>query len=586
MKKFKKGLALTLAMSMVMSSAAFADDTSVSFTDNGGVENDNSVLPTFAHVELPTMTDGAYDFVVDVEGLLNKYDSTNYDGSTVYFNAQKTAAKLELIGDDTGKIKLATLEKAEDTNCTELAKQFTDTNKDEKVDDLTSDFTAKFYVWAPNGSQGAGAYKEITKDNYTTYVEVTSTVAEEATITVTPKTHNVGTADTVFDGKIYKEAYTTLTDMTKAATYVTYASDAITAVDGLYYTTDSTDPSVSYNKLVVLSGEQIAGTGEVEAKSVINYVKEVRTNTKTSDKAKIINKAYNPVAVKVAVEVKNVSDDYMAFVASNTFGTTPTKAELYMAITDDAASASTKAVDATSKKAEMYYVIGGIDETTLNQYQLSTPTVDTTGSHTYVNYEAATTNPKSVEFAITAAANTNDKDVWAEYVEALEDADSGVVRPEINVVFSFENVEEESVTVDTTTTYKYVGTTNSYVVGGGTITGADGVATATANYVATGLKFTSGDTTNGAVLTFVPGSANKVLATNYFSVNGVEVSGYKSYSSYVQYSENQITITSACFANANVIAATTGNSYVIVVKDTEGTTYTVTATIAAAETGN
>lgn len=572
MKKFRKVLALALVASMTMTSVAFADEvtTNVEFSDQGGVENDNSVLPTFAHCVLPTMNDGTYNFIVDVDGLLKEYDSVNYDNSTVYFNALKTAAKLEFIGTDTSKFGLATLEKVVDTGCVELAKMFEDTNADGVVDEV-AEFTAKFYVWAPNGTAGAGAYKEITKDNYATYVDVTSTTG---TITVTPKTHNVGTADTVFDGNIYKEVYTALADMTKAATYVTYENDAISAVDGLYYTADNTaTPAPTYTKLVVAD----ADTGETVANTVIKYVEEVRTNTKTSDLAKIVNKAYNPVAVKVAVEVKNVSDDYMTFAtAESAFGATPDKAELYIAITDNAGTPNTKAVDATKKTAEMYYVIGGIDADTLNQYQLKTPTVDTTGSHTYVNYEAASTTPSSASFAITGAANANDKDVWADYVAALEDSESGVVRPEINVVFSFENVEEVATTVDATTTYAYVGDVATYTVNGGTASGAQGVAVAVDNEVAATLSYTSGTPAEGVVLTFDPGTETVTLSSDYLTVNGKVISGWKSYSTRVTYSDNAVTITSAVFSDSTVAAVTTDNTYTFVLKDSAGNEYSVT----------
>ena len=142
MKKFRKVLALALVASMTMTSVAFADEvtTNVEFTDQGGVENDNSILPTVAHCVLPTMNDGTYNFIVDVDGLLKEYDSVNYDNSTVYFNALKTAAKLEFIGADTSKFGLATLEKVVDTGCVELAKMFEDTNADGVVDEV-AEFT-------------------------------------------------------------------------------------------------------------------------------------------------------------------------------------------------------------------------------------------------------------------------------------------------------------------------------------------------------------------------------------------------------------------------------------------------------------
>ena len=80
---------------------------------------------------------------------------------------------------------------------------------------------------------------------------------------------------------------------------------------------------------------------------------------------------------------------------------------------------------------------------------------------------------------------------------------------------------------------------------------------------ATGIAYTSKAENGDVTLTFTPGTDAKTLATTSFKINGVEASGWSSYSTNVLFNNNVITVKSAVFDFNSIKNATTDNKYVV-----------------------
>lgn len=87
------------------------------------------------------------------------------------------------------------------------------------------------------------------------------------------------------------------------------------------------------------------------------------------------------------------------------------------------------------------------------------------------------------------------------------------------------------------------------------------------------LTVTSGKDNTDVALKF--DVAGKTLATNYFSINGVDMSSWQTLSSDVAFnaSTGVITIKSQVFGYDSISSQTTDHKYTILVKDTDGTSY-------------
>ncbi len=109
MKHFKSIMALACVATMMASTVtAFAETSDPNATTpvTGGsiVENDNSTLPDYSNIVLPTYdsADNTYDFTIDPQHLLNKYDSTNYGKDATVFFTKLTGYDTLTVTQETG----------------------------------------------------------------------------------------------------------------------------------------------------------------------------------------------------------------------------------------------------------------------------------------------------------------------------------------------------------------------------------------------------------------------------------------------------------------------------------------------------
>ena len=428
MNKMKRLSALVCAGALVMSTVpAYAAVTS---TGDGAVENMGQQGIEFDRIVLPTMPEGTYDFVLDPAGLLATYGGSDYTaGKTVYFNAEATAAKLEVDTSVTGTDgKFYRDGIAEDTAfATIKAAIEVDTTDKKTITGLGgAGNTKKFYVWVPDAAstQSEGTYKEITLDNLETYCDVTID-ASGAVTGVAMKTGK--TESTVNDGKLYVDGKIAL-DFTaddKMTDYVTITDGAVTALTS--------------NKMYTKATAGGAFT-EVAAIGSVKYTPATRTYTDTSDKATIVNKSSSDKKVKVKVSVTN--GDGLDFVAADTF-TDKTKAGVSLAISDGTNKEYvTKKEDATTKKVTYSAVaeisVSGVDvgasSTDIIKYMGDTE--DATGGHQFKAYLKPTMSYQKAEFTLVGVANSDATGTaaWDAYAESLSTSATNM-RPGITVVY-------------------------------------------------------------------------------------------------------------------------------------------------------
>lgn len=454
-KKLKKLLALTCVAAMLPASLASA----TTLGGDSSIENSSASDPTVVSVVLPTASADIYDFTVDRNGLLKAHgDSTMYDGTAknVYFYAQKTAAKL---APATATNAFYVKEKTEVLTPS--------TTIPAKVSaGVTAFDTANYYVWQPDTSSaaakaaGTGKWTKLSSENAANFLDLTITDGTGAITAVAVKTGNTSGAN-IFDGKIYEEGYTKITDDTVAAKYVTL-------------TTNGTVDTISTDLFMSLA-DGSSSTYTNPAVSDVKYTAAVYQYTGTSDEAKIINKSSSPIAVAVVATAK-VSDgktDGLTYVGSSaTLDGTADVAGIQIAL-GDGSDSTYFATSGDAATANAYYVLPAMTTATTT-YQ-STEINEATGSHVYYQYYAPAKDSdySSAAFKLTAAASNSGLDhegqgtanaddaKWDAYIADLTADNATVEKPEISVVYAWETVAATNATTFTATSG------NTYTTTGG-----------------------------------------------------------------------------------------------------------------------
>lgn len=449
MVKFKKVLALSCAATMVFSSTAFADGTVSQEISGGGssvVENDNSTAPRIDKLVLPTMGDNTYDFTIDPDELLAKYDPVGYaSGQSVYFNATMTPATLGFaLSADTSTYGLYVQKKVVDTGLTKLSAALVagPTTKVALLDGTADTILANYFVWVPDtDNEGNGKFIPLTSDNVEKVLDITysgSVGAEEfasATLNVSGKDNLAG--DFIWDGKVYTVGYENIEPQAAVEYYQPAVADPSTPEGvkaGLFVGTIAKVSTGDYS--------DIAPATLGSATKTLKYTEPVMQQTGITDKATIVNKSTFDIGVIAEVTVNDATG--LTFLASDTIASEDATASVYMALTD-----GTNDAVVANGKATAYYVVKGTGDDALTyQVQATTGTEAGTGSHLYKQYLTATQTYDDVEFQIEAKANTNGvaKEAWETYVETLTKAEGAQTKPSIDVVFKFVEIEDAEAT--------------------------------------------------------------------------------------------------------------------------------------------
>ena len=478
-KNLKKIFALTCVFTMLSSTVAFG--AAGSSTGDSGIENDDSTAPAYLQCVLPTISDGTYDFTIDVERLLPKYDQNDADGTTwdgtsnVFFKTVGTAASVVHATSGKGlyikEIKMA----GNDANASLTA--FYTVFDIGGTGKTLADFDAlplKYYVWQPatetSGTPpvttvtGAGKYTQITSTNIETFFDVTVDTSNGNVVSTIAlkKNYMSGDAADVCNGAVYVDTYTeaTTTDLKeKAATYLT-VGDATPVTYTINTENVLYEGNTGITNATISVGDLSALTGDVTAK--VTYTDAIIKYINTSEKQTIINKSTFPVAVSATVTLAGTSDkDHgLTFSTTNDFSATADKtAAMYMSIV---CGTNEKALE--DSEAVAYYVLGGAANATYT-YQ-STEKNDATGSYKYVQYESAEATYIKVDFQVKAIANEKYDETtqvgfdWDKYVDDLTATESTIAKPTVSVVYDFETLgegetTEKKTTVDAADTYTY-----------------------------------------------------------------------------------------------------------------------------------
>ncbi len=383
------------------------------------------------------MPEGTYDFVLDPAGLLATYGGSNYTaGKTVYFNAESTAAKLEVATSVTGAdgkfYRDGVVEEATGFPTLKAAIEVDSNDKKTITGFGGAGNTKKFYVWAPDATstQSDGRYKELTKDNILNYCDVTIDTSGAVT-GVTIK--NGKTESTINDGKVYVDGKVelnfTATGEDKMSDYVTITDGAVTALTS--------------NKMYTKASTGGAFT-EVTVIDSVKYTPATRVYTDTSDKATIVNKSSSDKKVKVKVSVTN--GDGLDFVAADTF-TDKTKAGVSLAISDGTNKEYvTKKENAITNEVTYSAVaeisVAGVDvsasSTDIIKYMGDTE--DATGGHQFKAYLKPTMTYQKANFTLIGVANSasDGTAAWDAYAESLRTSVTNM-RPGITVVYDIQD---------------------------------------------------------------------------------------------------------------------------------------------------
>lgn len=413
-KTFKKVLSLTCVFTMLASTTVFGANES---TGGSIIENDNSVAPSYLNCVLPSVNAGTYDFTIDVDGLLDRFDTVGtYDSnSNIYFNAQEDAA---------------TLAAKDGTSALYIKKKVVDSNAATDISgllvgeaDKTAYESTLYYVWQPDRTsddtiaEGKGMWTLITADNIDSFFDITIDASAGEITAVAMKT-DYASMPVVWDGNIYKVTYETIS-AEDAATYVTAYDETLKTIStleaGLFLSADASafTPATTSN---------------------VTYTPATRQFVNVSDVATVVNKSTFPVAVSVNVSVTNENHGLVMGSAADFLGENDAEANIYMAIK----SGSNFAALDEEATATAYYVLGAATATTTT-YQGEDTDIDTlTGSHNYYQYVSPDVTYAEQAFALTATANENYD--WDAYIEAVLAEE--ITKPEIKVVYDFVQVEE------------------------------------------------------------------------------------------------------------------------------------------------
>lgn len=469
MKKFKKLIALTCVAAMLVPSIAFAAEpetapgAGTTSTGNSVVENDNSTDIKYTAVVLPTIDPNTYNFTIDRDGLLREYDSANkYNpGDSIFFKAEEEVAKIELKEAVSGINSLVEIGKnvhidgsldasALATAITSSALYTALTADTFSTVSTSSDLKGKYFVWSPAKGDdeeynGKGEWVEIvfadydTKTaNYADYLDLTGT---DATVTAVALVADPLSGTTVWDGNIYTLDYAEIDGDKAVEKYniVGTAASGITSVDAGLYIKNTPDAGVpTYTALTADNDD-----------TYVTFTEATEFYNAKSDKAAVVNKSTNPIAVSVDV---TVAAPGLTFSQTGTY-TDDTAASVYFTLNAD--ETTYKVLDTTGK-ATAYYVLDGVAVDPI-RFQ-GTDTNTATGSKNYYKYESPVlvNSPEqydSQDFYIEATANTEDdaNEAWDAYIADLNDAEKVTIeKPTITVVYNWVPLNDEVVeTADT-----------------------------------------------------------------------------------------------------------------------------------------
>lgn len=477
MKKFKKLIALTCVAAMLVPSIAFAAEpettpgAGTTSTGDSVIENNNATDIKYTAVVLPTIDAGTYDFTIDREGLLDKFDSTNeYNtGDSVFFKAEKTAASVAVVASgDTSTNKLVEIGKAVDIDgeaeviATEIsASALYEALNGNTLTAAKSDVEGKYFVWSPAkdtegkyNNQGtwveivfvaytpAGGAEEL-EANYDDYLKLTFATPGDSSTAVSAIELQADplSGETLWDGNIYTIGYNEITDGAKAVEKYNIVASGTTIQsmsDGLYVENTSGDGNtITYTAITTAN-----------AATTLTYTEATEWYNSKSDKAAVTNKSTNPIAVSVDV---TVTAPGLTFNQTGTY-TDDTAASVYFTLNAD----TNKAVVDTKGKATAYYVLDGAAVTPI-LFQ-GTDTNAATGSKNYYNYAApelvgTADQYDSQDFYIQATANTTEgsEDAWDAYIADVKDTQkTEIVKPTIAVVYNWVPLNDEVATTANT----------------------------------------------------------------------------------------------------------------------------------------
>ena len=445
MNKMRKLSALLCAGALIVTAVLPVYAETGTSTGNGAVENMGEQGISFDAIVLPTVADGTFNFTLDPEKLLEQYSGYTNSGNFVFESKDTTkpatlTIKDGVVSGNDGKVYVRGMEiaKKDGSDNDGLAKLLTATTGagDGTANSGTvSAVTAGLYVWVPDTAKaGQGKEVEITKDNITTYFDLTyDTTGAKPVTAVAFKT--AVTASNVCAKNVYQYKWTDISTL-NIDDYVTVGTDgAVTIKDGVTLAADA------------------SGTKTVLTGANLTYTKAGSKFSGTSDKVKIVNKSSKDKTVKVKVTVNNPNDG-IEFVEKDTPDLGKAAVSLKITGTDNATptanakSAYVKKQTVAEGEPNVYSteVKWDLDGTDIDDLAVVyTDGKDSIGSNIYKSYLAPVdaSGCMYAEFQLIGATSdaTSDADTkaaWNKYAKDLRAA-STVTTPGVSVVYTIKD---------------------------------------------------------------------------------------------------------------------------------------------------
>jgi hypothetical protein len=367
---------------------------------------------------------------LDPNGLLNKYDSANYEAGTLYFESTKTKAKLV----PADQVTLYSVKKEKST-LTDLKGAITAAQTDDKsaykTDVADATVAPGFYVWVPDtNTNGQGKYEPLDESNIGKYFDVTIAAADGAVTVALRSSAGALVGGDAFDGEVYKDTYTALSGDIYAEDYGKVAYDG-----------DTSAWTLTQNSGVLFTDNN--GTEAVVDSDYTVSAPEI-THTAKSDAITITNKSTKNAKVTAKVEVTGIES--LKFASSATLGTD----DLYLSVTDgkNAKYAQVSEDDTETATAEYEVTLAKANNKTLTYQKSSTD--PKTGSHDYGKYETPDTTYSSTSLYLTGAANKDG--AWAKYLEDLEADDNASLK--VTVTYDIKQVDTTATPISIETASK------------------------------------------------------------------------------------------------------------------------------------
>ena len=411
---------------------ALDETTTASRTALMNIADEEHDLPKIKRVVLPTITDGTYDFTIDVDGLLSQYNSDYEKESNVYFSSIKRPARLKISSYNANTISSFVVK----SKTPDIGKENFEHTLLGATEDELNTLLKQYYIWQVNPSSiiANGKWTQLTIDNYHAFFRFSTDAEGKIVEILYDETPLTDTIDNIWDGEIYTIAYTEISPE-KAATQFYQLEDPLTLISEtnatLYVKTIDELGNITYNEATLLPGTS----------GSVFYQPPTYHYANTSTPTVITNKS--TFDISVTAEIHIIHGEELNFCETADFNDVSTDSpNIYMALTN-----GTHEVPVSNTVATASYILKGRNTDAIPYLNLTTNSEGELWG-TYYSYLAPLITYDSVSFELTATIDDRQesKTAWDFYIKQL--INGSYVRPLIEVVYKISEVTQDETNIE------------------------------------------------------------------------------------------------------------------------------------------